>query len=394
MNDNRVEIPGSIVACESLDVREDLAVGGTLSVGGSPVGGIAIENAGVPLAGGPFTTQNLLGLTGVDAGGGKVNVTALQGNAGMFGTGRDGNLNFDGVAAVASPAGTLSFNLVPVAGVYTLTRDVYANNLTVAVGAVIKTAGWRIFVAGTLTLNGNINCNGGNGVAGTAGAGGAAGTAQPTQILYGGRNGTAGTNPTATGAAGGVPANTHMGAGTALVPGTGGAASNGGIMQGGGGGRNELGLDGGTVAASGTGGAVNAPTMEVLAQALTGKMLNLTQLETASSGAVGRPGSGVGTGGSGGSGASGGTVIVAARVITGAGSIEAKGGDAGAPGGTASGGSGGGGGGAVVVCTTSQSPLSVTLSAAGGLGSAAGGLGGTTAGGNGGAGMVYLFAGQ
>lgn len=44
-NDNRQEIQGSIVACESLDVREDLAVGGILTVGGAPV---------VPGGGGTF----------------------------------------------------------------------------------------------------------------------------------------------------------------------------------------------------------------------------------------------------------------------------------------------------------------------------------------------------
>lgn len=357
----REEIQGSDVACESIDIRGDATVGDSLSVGSLVVGGTPVTGGGS--------------------------------GAGMFGVGIDGNLNFDGVAAVASPAGSLSFNLVPAAGVYSLTRDLYANDMTVAVGAVIRVNGWRIFVAGTLTLNGRIDCNGGNGGNGNAGAGGVAGAAAPTQILYGGRAGTAGTNPTATGAAGGVPANTHIGAGTGVIPGTGGAASNGGIMQGGGGGRNELGLDGGTVAAAGSGGAVNAPTCQDLAQALTGRMLNLTQLETASSGAVGRPGSLPGSGGSGGSGASGGHVIVAARRIVGAGAIEARGGNAGLAGGPDSGGSGGGGGGAVLIATTSPAPLSITTSVAGGLGSAAGGGAPRTAGGNGGDGRLYLYAG-
>lgn len=77
---DRVEIPGSDVACESLDVRDDLNVGGTLTVGGSPVGGLELENAGAPLAGGPFGTLNITtGAVATDAGGGVADVAVTGG---------------------------------------------------------------------------------------------------------------------------------------------------------------------------------------------------------------------------------------------------------------------------------------------------------------------------
>lgn len=88
------------------------------------------------------------------------------------GDGSDGALVFDGTSTV--------LGLVPVAGVYTLTRDIYATNLSVSAGATILTNNFAIFANGTLTNNGTISnagafAAGTNGANATSSAGGAGG---------------------------------------------------------------------------------------------------------------------------------------------------------------------------------------------------------------------------
>ena len=89
------------------------------------------------------------------------------GSAGQFGDGSDGALTFDGSATV--------LGMAPVSHVYTLTRDIFATNLTLSSAIVtIKTNGWRIYCTGTLTTNGGgIRADGASGVLGAAGAAGA-----------------------------------------------------------------------------------------------------------------------------------------------------------------------------------------------------------------------------
>lgn len=53
--------------------------------------------------------------------------------------------------------------MVPAANVYTMTRDIYLTDCTINSGVFINTAGYRIFGTGTLTNNGTIRNNGGNG---------------------------------------------------------------------------------------------------------------------------------------------------------------------------------------------------------------------------------------
>jgi len=62
-------------------------------------------------------------------------------------------------------------------GTTTLYRDMFYENLTINSGAILKTAGYKVFVRGTLTNNGTIDNSGGNGVNGgtTAYQGGTAG---------------------------------------------------------------------------------------------------------------------------------------------------------------------------------------------------------------------------
>jgi len=79
---------------------------------------------------------------------------------GIFGDGSDGNV-------VTAGGG---------AGDVTLARDMFYVDLTVTAGDTITTAGYRIFVRGTLTNNGTISNNGTDAVNDTQGVGGAEGT--------------------------------------------------------------------------------------------------------------------------------------------------------------------------------------------------------------------------
>lgn len=73
---------------------------------------------------------------------------------GQFGTGADGNLNFDGVGAVTGYTG-------PVANVYTATRSVQAGNITVAAGVTVKQHSVPgPFARGTITGPGKISWDG------------------------------------------------------------------------------------------------------------------------------------------------------------------------------------------------------------------------------------------
>jgi hypothetical protein len=79
----------------------------------------------------------------------------------------------------------------------TLARDMFYNNLTVPLAYTLNVADFRVFVKGTLTHFGNINCNGNNGnigsngVATDEGAGGTGGAATATGSMP---NGSAGKN--------------------------------------------------------------------------------------------------------------------------------------------------------------------------------------------------------
>lgn len=217
---------------------------------------------------------------------------------GFFGSGSDGDATLSGTGNV-------------------LVDDTYYDDLTLAPGAILNTNGFRLFVAGTLTLESGANINrdgrpdelscGGNGLAphtlGGAGAGGCSGTdGEDTENSLGGNGGDGGDEP-----------------GTAKPP--------------------LLDLGGSTVFDSAT-------------QALSGRTLD-GQLVTGGAGG-GSPMPTAPTGGGG-----GGVVVIAASTVEVAGSaaITARGGD----------GLGGGGGGVVIVISTSPKPAGLTLSAAGGV---------------------------
>lgn len=62
----------------------------------------------------------------------------------IYGTGNDGSVTFDGSSTVLS--------LVPSSSVYTLTKDIFCQNMTVSDSVRINPNGYRIFVKNLLTL--------------------------------------------------------------------------------------------------------------------------------------------------------------------------------------------------------------------------------------------------
>ncbi len=315
---------------------------------------------------------------------------AASTRAGFFGSGFDGALNFDGTSVVTLGDGT---TLTPSSNTYSLTRDIFATNMTVGASAIIKTQRYRVFCSGTLTLTGAIRQDGANGTNGGNGSGGSAGASSTTTFGATGILATGGQGGTGTTSSGGAgtflsSANRPLGAGTTTVnPG-----ANGGRSVGGGGGSVGATAGGSIPGTAGFGAAVGA--LDSLWEAISGR----------SSGTQINPGAGGGGGAGsaaplsctgGGGGSPGGYVVVVARLITGAGTISATGGNGGSAtfnnGGAGASGGGGGGGGIIVVATTSDvAALTPTITVAGGTGGTGIGTSGTS-GGNGGAGFIYLF---
>jgi hypothetical protein len=270
--------------------------------------------------------------------------TAANADGGLYGSGADGDANV--VAPLA------------------LVRDFHYNNLSVGGVGAIDLAGFRLFVRGTLTLGVGavISANGAAG--GTSAAGGGAGAAAVGQTIGAG----------SAGGAGGV-----AGAGVVGVN----AATSGGGNGGAGG--------AGGAGAGGAAGTVTAPTPTQGGPTAANAVLsgpNAAQAALAGAavatliqgGAGGGGGGGAGAVAGGGGGGGGGIAIVAARNITGTGTIRANGGAGGAGAAAVNaGGGGGGGGGFVVTVSNANLPATVTVQAlggAGGIGGAGGGVAG------------------
>lgn len=212
-----------------------------------------------------------------------------------------------------------------------LNEDLYAENLVIEEETDLDPNGFRIFVRGTLTINGAIRSVGNPG----EGANGGVGTLDPQEgTIGGGQAGHAGGAFAANGA-NGVPLTHSLG-------GQGGSGGGNGVQT------------GGTAAAVGIevneGGLAiaNSAISMILGRSLAGHLIE--------GGGGGASGCGATLGGSGGGGGAGGRniMVAAARVIFGPdGVIESRGGD-GADGGDSTGvdsrgaGGGGGGGGGLV----------------------------------------------
>lgn len=276
-------------------------------------------------------------------------------------------------------------------GTTSITKDMYYNNLTIQTGGTLDTAGYRVFVKGTLTFqgtgkiarngnNGSNGNNGGNGSAGAGGAGGAGGnggSALASGTLYGGEaggNGATGGGGTTGGGSNGTNGNqasTPSGITNAV-----GSSANAGTGNGGNSGGGFNGNTGGTGGTAGTGNA-SVTNPKIMPRTVNNIISlhtlidNVSAFMKGSAGAVGGSGgaggaggnqgagsyAGGGGGGGGGAGGTGGIVMVCAYTVVGgyADCIQAKGG---------TGGNGGNGG-------------NPTTQFSGGGGSGGGGNGGT-----------------
>jgi len=275
-------------------------------------------------------------------------------DASVYGDGSDGVVVLDGVTNYASQGFTLfTTNL------YLQTRDSFTTALTINSGVTLNPIGFRIFCTGTLTNNGTISAGGGTG--------GATGT-------------------------GGTPALT--GANNALLTGQTGGAGNSGNGSAGTAGAHSMATGaagaGGHGSGTNTGGAAptqvpvtNEPRSVADAIRLISQVTGANQAIYGGDGGSGGGGDGTHNGGGGGGG--GGNIVIAARQITGTGTISTAGGNGGTPTTGVAGGGGGANGGILVVVSQSvslnQSTGTATIPSFTGTISTAGGLGGTAIGG-------------
>lgn len=286
----------------------------------------------------------------------------------VFSSGVDGNVTFDGSATVLS--------LAPSTSVYTLTRDIYPDNMTVNAGVTIKTQGFCIFVKGTLTNAGTISFNG---VAASGSTGGAGYSNMGSLNVTTG----AGANGRATTGAG------SNGSGTTANNIARSVGGNGGTAGGGNGG--------------GTGNTTSSPAdgagdITDIGFAARRRLFNGTGLASPNCGGGGGSGgcnTGTGTATSGGGGGAAGAVLISCAILINSGTISANGG-VGGDGvftGNGEGAGGGGGSGGWVWVAAGRIKSQGTITASGGTGGV--GNGGTATGGsNGTAGRVILLAGS
>lgn len=316
------------------------------------------------------------GVTATDGGSGETIVTIPGGDINwavmlgdLYGPGLDGAQTLDGI----TPPSFITVHTLNGVDYWELNRNISCTDLTIDAGVYFYTRSYVVWVNGTLTVNGVMGAPGGSGGGGTG---------------------------FESGRAGGVTG-AYVGAGTQGANGNnGGAGSNGGASpsngMGGAGGNGGTGFSGGL--AGGTGGAVNYPaeaasggrhaalSWHTLVSHLHGPVGN-----SYAGGAGGASGGGGNTGAGGQGGGGGGACYIAARNITGSGTITCAGGagqSRDVPPGLDLGGGGGGGGGFLGIVTETENYQSiVTVTVAGG----AAGIGGTAGGTDGTAGATGLL---
>ena len=301
----------------------------TTSLTGGPQG--ATGSAGAQGAQGPQGPQGPAGATGAPGAPGSPGAQGPQGTQGPQGA--QGTQGAPGVG-IDSLFGDGSDGNVTVTANTTLSQDMYYSNLTIDPGVTLNPGGYRIFVAGTLTLD-NGSSIARNGIDGSGSTGGAA-----------------------------------------LQPGTlGGSAAGGSAGFGGDSITNSL---GGDLSHYGLGGQASPPTpaaggtgvFRSAVQALTGRSLDGLVVN----GGAGGGANNGGTGGTESGGSGGGVVVVAARTVTvtGNATISADGGNAYS---NEMNDGYGGSGGVVVVVSASGQPAGITLDAKGGANDFNGALG-------------------
>lgn len=314
---------------------------------------------------------------------------------GNFGDGSDGSPTMD-VGGTAVTGCTFS------GGVYTATRSLFFNTLTINASVTFKPNGWPIH-AFSIVNNGDINSNGGDAVTTTPGTAAISGTRLlPINMSIG----TDSTNapqvfPVSTAGNGGTGGNGVGGAAGTGGTGTAGTVGRGGGGAGGGGSGNSGSASGGNPSPS---VATQAPPqngdIRRLEIAMRGAQYDSSKFTPGTAGGAGSNGGGAGVGNGGAQGAAGGYMAFAVASASGSGTWRSKGGNGGngtpGTGGNSGGGGGGGGGGAggpVIFVWGGAGTLPV-FTVSGGLGGAggagdtgppAGGVGGV--GGAGGAGV-------
>lgn len=234
-------------------------------------------------------------------------------------------------------------------GTTTLTRDMYYQTLSVNGTGILATAGYKVFVKATCTVNGtsgaaiqNKGGNGANASGATGGAGGAvAGTGSTTAAsIGGGAGGNGGTAGNGVAGTAGTTTTFNLNAVAGAAGGNGGAGGGGGIPGGGGAG-------GVTTSAAGIAlrDLVTASLPFLFTSATAVQRANVTPGSGGGGGGGGNNGPG---GGGGGAGASGGHLYLACQtlVLTGTGCINVNGGTGGNGANNTGVGGGGGGGGA------------------------------------------------
>jgi hypothetical protein len=242
---------------------------------------------------------------------------------------------------------------VTITGTTTLTSEAYYGDLTIGATGILKPAGFRIFVKGTLTIDagGSINDDGNAASGATAGA--LLGSRQTLGL--GGGAGGAGSAGGTVGTGGSGPGGNSSLNNTGVAPtgGAGGAGTN----------------------AGGSGGAASTATQgqrwNGTAWQQQGRFSNGASTAQFNGGAGGGGGGSAlaGTTGGGGGGGAGGVWIAAANIVNN-GRISANGGNGGNAAGVSAGGGGGGGAGGLV-CVGTLSSTFGTIQALGGLGGTA-----------------------
>lgn len=263
-------------------------------------------------------------------------VTGEDRGLGVYGTGIDGSVTFDGTSVV--------LGITPSANTYTLTRDLMLASSTINSGVSIRVNGCRLFCNGTLTNNGTIQWNGNNAAGATQGSA----MSNVFSTYSSNAGGTAGGGGTIS-----VGSNGSVG-GSSGSGGNGGAGSNGAGGSGG-------------VSTPVSGGLVRVFPFALIGQITNG---NGGWGVRGAAGCGGGGGGGGNTGNSGGGGGGGGGVIImAVRQFAGTGNIQTLGGN-GANGVSGNaGGGGGGGGGSITIISRSISGGAIagqTISVAGG----------------------------
>ena len=192
MPDQKISALAELTSADTADLLEIVDVGDTTMAATGTNKRITVANLKTAV-GGSVATDALWDAKGDLAAGTGAN-TASKLTVGSNGTllvadsGEATGLRW-GAASGVSLFGDGNDGDVTISSNTTLTSDIYYNNLTVNASTTLSTGGFRVFVRGTLTLNGTIAHNGISG-SGTSAGNGAAKGSIGTQGLPSGGAGT------------------------------------------------------------------------------------------------------------------------------------------------------------------------------------------------------------